>query len=55
MTQTLKTTKDGVMILGIVDGNMSRHSVGNFDFRLLNGQPYKFTRHDGYITAKMKR
>lgn len=48
-----KTTPDGVVILGLVEGRMGPHS-DDFKFSLVNKQPYKFTRENGYITARKR-
>jgi hypothetical protein len=52
----LNTTPDGIILLGVVEGIMrndpkGRCSLGDFDLRHVNGQPYRFTRHDGYLTG----
>ena len=49
----LHTTPEGLVILGVVNGKMGKHSVGDFDFTELGEQPYKFTRKNGYITGKL--
>lgn len=51
----LNTTPDGVMILAMVPGLWTGDNyIGDVDLRHFNGQPYKFTRYDGYIAGKRK-
>jgi hypothetical protein len=53
LVHTLNTTPEGVMLLAMILGYNGPYTC-DLDLRHLNGQPYKFTRCDGYITGERR-
>ena len=54
LMHTLHTTLDGTILLAMILGSHGPYTC-NIDLRHLNGQPYTFTRHEGYITGTRRR